>query len=83
MMVSSQYVAHATTVRPAFFCHFAGAIVEVLIARLLAEDKPLVGLVQSDRGRALDQLAARRILLAGFHGDVPVEDVIIERAEVV
>jgi excisionase family DNA binding protein len=46
-------------------------IIEVLIGRLLAEDKPLVGLVQSDRGRALELLGAKRVLLAGFHGEVP------------
>jgi putative molybdopterin biosynthesis protein len=46
-------------------------VVEVLIERLAIEAKPLVGLVQSDRGRALDQLAGKKILLAGFHGDVP------------
>jgi putative molybdopterin biosynthesis protein len=46
-------------------------VVEVLVMRLLAEAKPLVGVVQFDRGRALDQLAAKTILLAGFHGDVP------------
>jgi len=46
-------------------------VVEVLLARLLAEGKPPVGLVPSDRGRALDGLAAGRFLLAGFHGEVP------------
>jgi excisionase family DNA binding protein len=46
-------------------------VIEVLIARLLVEEKPLVGLVQSDRGRALDQLSNKTILLAGFHGEVP------------
>jgi putative molybdopterin biosynthesis protein len=46
-------------------------VIEILVARLLAEDKPIVGLVQLDRGEAFERLAKRTILLAGFHGDVP------------
>lgn len=46
-------------------------VVEVLLERLAAADKPLIGLVTCDRGHALAWLAARKILLAGFHGEVP------------
>lgn len=46
-------------------------VIDVLIAQLLDEGKPLLGFVQLDRGRALERLAARTILLAGFHGDIP------------
>jgi putative molybdopterin biosynthesis protein len=46
-------------------------VIEVLLGRLLADDKPLVGFVQLDRGRALERLATRSVLLAGFHGAVP------------
>jgi putative molybdopterin biosynthesis protein len=46
-------------------------VVEILIARLTAGDGPLVGFVQLDRGRALERLAKRTVLLAGFHGAVP------------
>jgi excisionase family DNA binding protein len=46
-------------------------VIEILIARLIAADAPLVGFVQLDRGRALERLAKRAVLLAGFHGAVP------------
>jgi len=46
-------------------------VIDVLTAQLLDEGKPLLGVVQLDRGRALERLAARTILLAGFHGDIP------------
>jgi putative molybdopterin biosynthesis protein len=46
-------------------------VVEILIARLTAGDGPLVGFVQLDRGRALQRLAKRTVLMAGFHGAVP------------
>jgi putative molybdopterin biosynthesis protein len=46
-------------------------VIDVLLARIAARGRELVGLVQSDRGQALDRLVARQILLAGFHGDVP------------
>jgi molybdate-binding protein len=54
-------------------------VIEVLVSRLLAEDKPLVGLVQLDRGQALERLAKRTLLLAGFHGAVPPSHVAAAR----
>lgn len=46
-------------------------VVDLLLARVVAEKKPLVGLVRADRSTALERLAARSILLAGYHGDRP------------
>lgn len=60
----------ATTVPPLLAAN-GDLVIEVLASRLIDEDKPLLGIVQLDRGRALERLAARTILLAGFHGDVP------------
>jgi excisionase family DNA binding protein len=49
-------------------------VIELLLGLALRERKPLVGFVQSDRGAALDRLAGREILAAGFHGErAPVE----------
>lgn len=44
-------------------------VIEVLLARTLEENKPLLGFVQSDRGTAMKRLASREILAAGFHGE--------------
>jgi len=46
-------------------------VIELLTSGLQAAAKPLLGVVQLDRDRALDRLTRRSILLAGFHGDVP------------
>jgi putative molybdopterin biosynthesis protein len=62
--------ALAATVPPLLAAN-GDLVIEVLASRLIDEDKPLLGIVQLDRGRALERLAARTILLAGFHGDVP------------
>ncbi len=44
-------------------------VIELLLGLALREKKPLVGFVQADRGTALERLAAREILAAGFHGE--------------
>lgn len=44
-------------------------VVEILLELALREKKPLVGFVQADRGTALERLASREILAAGFHGE--------------
>lgn len=46
-------------------------VVDVLLSRVVAEKKPLVGFVRADRSTALAHLGARSILLAGYHGDAP------------
>jgi excisionase family DNA binding protein len=46
-------------------------VIEVLLAQIVAQKRPLVGFVQADRGTALAQLGARTLLLAGFHGERP------------
>ncbi len=46
-------------------------VVDVLLAQVVAEKKPLVGFVRADRSTALAHLGARSILLAGYHGDAP------------
>ncbi|MCL2778539.1 MAG: helix-turn-helix transcriptional regulator [Polyangiaceae bacterium] len=46
-------------------------VVEILLAQLLGDDKPLVGFIQSDRQTALSQLEKKAILLAGYHADRP------------
>jgi excisionase family DNA binding protein len=46
-------------------------VIEVLLAGLLAADKPLLGFLQADRASAIHHLEARSILLAGYHGDQP------------
>lgn len=46
-------------------------VIEVVLAHVLADKQPLIGFVQADRGSALAQLGARKILLAGFHGEKP------------
>lgn len=46
-------------------------VIDVLLARLVAEELPLVGFLQSDRETALRYLQKRSILLAGHHGEAP------------
>jgi putative molybdopterin biosynthesis protein len=46
-------------------------VVDILLRRIVAEEKPLVGFLRADRETALAHLAARRIVLAGHHGDAP------------
>jgi excisionase family DNA binding protein len=46
-------------------------VVEILLAHLLGDDKPLVGFIQADRQTALAQLEKKAILLAGYHADSP------------
>jgi putative molybdopterin biosynthesis protein len=46
-------------------------VVDILLRRIVAEEKPLVGFLRADRATALAHLAARRIVLAGHHGDAP------------
>jgi excisionase family DNA binding protein len=44
-------------------------VIEILLGLAVREGKPLVGFVQADRSTALDRLASREILAAGFHGE--------------
>lgn len=46
-------------------------VIDVLLGRLAADDKPLLGFVQADRAAAMAHLAAGTILMAGFHGATP------------
>jgi excisionase family DNA binding protein len=46
-------------------------VVEILLAQLLAERKPLVGFIQADRDTALAELEKQTILLAGYHAAEP------------
>ncbi len=46
-------------------------VIELLLAQLVADDRPLVGFVQSDRRTALRHLERRSVLLAGHHAEDP------------
>ncbi len=59
------------TAPPPLLASAGDVVVELLAARLVETSQPLIGAVQLDRSRALERLARREVLLAGFHGDVP------------
>lgn len=69
--LSPPVAAAGTTVTPPLLGANGDLVIEVLLAQVLADKKPLIGFIQADRGTALAQLGARKILLAGFHGDKP------------
>lgn len=46
-------------------------VIDILLRSLVTEKKSLVGFVRADRATALEHLAARRIVLAGHHGEAP------------
>lgn len=68
---SPRIVASSATTTPPLLGANGDLVIEVLLAQVLAENKPIVGFVQADRGTALARLGARAILLAGFHGERP------------
>lgn len=57
--------------RPPLLGANGDVVVELLLAQLLADDKPLVGFVQSDRATALAALEKQALLMAGYHADSP------------
>jgi putative molybdopterin biosynthesis protein len=61
----------ASSIPPPLLAANGDLVIEVLLARLVADHKPLLGFVQADRGSAFDLLASRAILMAGFHGQEP------------
>ncbi len=63
--------ATSATATPPLLGANGDLVIEVLLAQVLAETKPIVGFVQADRGTALARLGERAILLAGYHGEKP------------
>lgn len=63
--------APSTVVPPPIVAANGDLVIDVLLAQLLAQKKPALGFLLSDRRTAFEQLAARTILLAGFHGEPP------------
>ncbi len=54
-------------------------VVELLLDQIVAQERPLLGFVQSDRSTALALLGRHEILLAGFHGEAPPASLAAER----
>lgn len=71
--------ARAVSSPPPLIAANGDLVIEVLLASLRVQHKPLLGFIQADRGAAFDLLAARAILMAGFHGQVPPSHIDADR----
>lgn len=56
---------------PPFLAANGDVLIEVLLARLVAGGRPLLGFVQADAATALRHLRDHRVLLAGYHAETP------------
>jgi len=55
--------------RPSLLAANGDVVVETLLAEMHEHHSPLLGLVQADRGVALDLLRRGEVLVAGYHGE--------------
>lgn len=63
--------ASAAALRPPLLGANGDVVIEVLLAQLVTEGKPLLGLVQCDRASALAALERRQLVMAGYHEGKP------------